>query len=85
MLTHSNMSVIIMSTNKTEWTINQIIIKFIFIWKKIHRKFYSPAGYRDWETGEDIKKYHNDEKVMREVKFISGEDHRGTKVQQESK
>ena len=33
----------------------------------------------------DIKKDHNDEKVMREVKFISGEGHRETKVQQESK
>ena len=74
-----------MSTNKTEWTINQKKVINYFYLKENSQKFYSPAGYRDWETGEDIKKYHNDEKVMREVKFISGEDHRGTKVQQESK
>ncbi len=33
----------------------------------------------------DIEKDHNDEKVMREVKSISGEGHQKPKVQQESK
>lgn len=54
------------------------VINYFYL-KENSQKFYSPAGYRDWETGEDIKKYHNDEKVMREVKFISGEDHREPK------
>ena len=49
------MNVIIMTTNKTEWTINQTEISNYFYLKEDSQKFYSPAGYRDWETGGGYK------------------------------